>query len=855
MPTVHTFQVVPSLPEPLRHLRALAYNLQWSWNLETLELFRRLDRSAWEASGHNPVLMLGTVAQDRLRDAANDDNYLSMVEGAFHGLETYVRSTNTWYRRNHHHAPLTTCIAYFCMEFGITECLPIYSGGLGVLAGDHMKSSSDLGLPLVGVGLLYQQGYFRQFLNVDGWQQERYPVNDFYNMPLQPVMDDQGQQVRVEVQFPGRTVTIQVWKVVVGRVPLFLLDTNLSVNRPEDQNITDQLYGGDSEMRLKQEIILGIGGQRALQAMGISPRLCHMNEGHSAFQALERARRLMQEHSCAFAVAREAGAAGNLFTTHTPVPAGFDVFTPGLLAPYFSDYVTQLGITFDEFLEMGRVNREDRGENFNMAVLALRTSHHVNAVSKLHGEVTRRMVQAGYRDLPEDEVPVSHVTNGIHARSFVSREMADLLDRYLGGRWSQDVSDPEVWSRVDDIPAEELWRVKQFRRDRLVHFARTRLYQQYKHFHHSDSELRRTKEVLNPDILTIGFARRFATYKRATLLLSDQDRLLRLLNDPNRPIQIIMAGKSHPHDDGGKELIRQVVQFAHRPEARNRIVFLEDYDLAVARFMVQGVDVWLNTPRRPMEASGTSGMKVLANGGINCSILDGWWDEAYTPSVGWAIGSGEEYDSPQDQDAIEANALFDLLEKEIAPLFYDRAINGLPNGWIARMKSSMRHLCPVFNTHRMVGEYASRFYVPGIERYDRLSENALQRASQLVDWKDEIRKNWPQVKVVEVKSQLSEGSAVTVGANVQVTAKLNLASLTPHDVYVQAHHGPLDSSRQVMNGSITNLECTGAAVEGIYTFEGTVPCLNTGLQGFSVRVVPQHPDAELPQELALIAWE
>ena len=416
MPSVHTFQVVPTLPVSLKHLHTLAYNLHWSWDLEALELFRRLDRTLWETCGHNPVRMLGTIDQERLKDAAGDDSFRALLESAYQNLETYMQSNNTWYHRNQMQAGKGKyTIAYFCMEFGLTECLPIYSGGLGVLAGDHLKSSSDLGLPLVGIGLLYQQGYFRQSLNSNGWQQERYPSNDFYNMPIQPVLDATGQPLKISVDLPERKVQVQVWQVQVGRIPLYLLDTNLPENNEEDQNITDQLYGGNSEMRLKQEIVLGIGGQRALTAMGIQPQMCHMNEGHSAFQGLERARLLMLQHNCSFAVARELGAAGSLFTTHTPVPAGFDVFSPELLAPYFSNYVKSLGITFNEFMELGRVNREDGSEHFNMAVLALRTSHHVNGVSKLHGAVTRRMVQAGYRDLPEHEVPVSHVTNGIHA--------------------------------------------------------------------------------------------------------------------------------------------------------------------------------------------------------------------------------------------------------------------------------------------------------------------------------------------------------------------------------------------------------------------------------------------------------
>ncbi|MCS6775600.1 MAG: alpha-glucan family phosphorylase, partial [Chloroherpetonaceae bacterium] len=579
MPTVHAFQVVPDLPGALEGLQEVAYNLRWAWNHDAIELFRRLDRELWEETGHNPVRMLGSIAQDRLRDAAQDETFLAHLDRVIRSNETYLSATNTWFKRTHPSEPgREPCIAYFSMEFGLTECLPIYSGGLGVLAGDHLKSSSDLDLPLVGIGLLYQQGYFRQYLNSDGWQQQRYPENDFYNLPIKPVRDAEGHLLTVCVEFPGRPIYIQVWCVQVGRVPLYLLDTNIPQNSPADQNITDQLYGGDIEMRLQQEMVLGIGGMRALAAMGIKPTVCHMNEGHSAFLALERARMLMQEYGIPFPLAQEIGAAGNLFTTHTPVPAGFDVFPADLMQRYFGAYIGHLGLSFEDFMGLGRVNRYDTGEQFNMAVLALHNAHQANGVSQLHGKVSRRMVQAGYPGFPEDEVPVGHVTNGIHVRSFISEEMAELFDRYIGGRWSAEIADPEIWKKVDEIPDEALWRVREDQRERLVVFARQRLKAQCERRGMSEYEIRRASEVLRPDVLTIGFARRFATYKRATLLLTDPERLARLLTNEEHPVQILFAGKAHPRDDGGKELIRQIFQFTQREDVRNRIVFLEDYD-------------------------------------------------------------------------------------------------------------------------------------------------------------------------------------------------------------------------------------------------------------------------------------
>jgi starch phosphorylase len=857
MPTVHAFHVVPALPESLQCLRALAFNLRWAWDHETIELFERLDRDLWEQTGHNPVRMLGTISQERLRDAAQDDTFLDHMDRLCRSNDSYLHAAhNTWYRRKHADALAQDVrVAYFSMEFGITECLPIYSGGLGVLAGDHLKSASDLNIPLVGIGLLYQQGYFRQYLNTEGWQQERYPENDFYNMPLQAERDSKGDPVCIAVDFPGRTVYAQVWRAQVGRVPLYLLDTNISLNNAADQNITDQLYGGDLEMRLKQELILGIGGMRALKALGIEPTMCHMNEGHSAFLALERTRQLMEEYKVDYRQAQEATAAGSLFTTHTPVPAGFDVFPADLLNRYFANYVGQLGLSFDQFMGLGRVRPNDAAEQFNMAVLALRHAHQCNGVSKLHAKVTRRMVQVGYPGFPEDEVPVAAVTNGIHTRSFTSPEMADLLDRYIGGRWSHDVSDPAVWAKVDTIPDEELWRVREVRRENLIAFARHRLKGQYEQRGMSDYEIRQTREVLNPNALTIGFARRFATYKRATLLMHDPERLIRLLADPQRPVQILLAGKAHPRDDGGKELIRQIVQFARKEEVRSRIVFLEDYDIGLARQLVQGVDIWLNTPRRLMEASGTSGMKVLANGGLNVSIPDGWWAEGYDPRVGWSIGKGEDFPDPDYQDRMEANALYDILEKEVVPLFYDRSTDGIPRAWVARIKNSMKLLCPVFNTHRMVSEYTERFYLPATERYFRLTADGLERAKALSAWKQRVQEQWPQVRVEKVETQTSgDEENIRVGTSLQVTAYVHLGELTPDDVAVQAYYGALDINHQVTHGAL--LPLVWKSREGdLHRYEGEVPCETSGMQGFSVRVLPSHPDAKVPEELPIIAWE
>jgi len=851
MKPIHTFTVVPALPDKLERLRELACNILWAWDHETIDLFRRLDRDLWEESGHNPVRMLGTIAQDRLERAARDDGFLAQLERVCQRFDRYMGQT-TWYQKTYDQSgePL---VAYFSAEFGLTECLPNYSGGLGVLSGDHLKSASDLGLPLVGVGLLYQQGYFRQYLNVDGWQQETYPTNDFYNMPLHLERREDGHPVTIEVAYPQGLVTAQVWRVQVGRVPLFLLDTNLEQNsRPEYRDITDQLYGGDVEMRIRQEILLGIGGLRALDALGMRPTVCHMNEGHSAFLALERIRVLMQEQGLSFAEAREVAQAGNVFTTHTPVPAGIDVFSPDLMDKYFGSFYRSLGLSRDEFLALGRQNLGDAKDPFNMAVLALRLAAHTNGVSELHGLVARQMWQGVWPQVPEHEVPITAISNGVHPRSWISMDMAGLYDRYLGPRWLEDPTDRTIWMGVDRIPGEELWRTHERRRERLVAFARRRLRAQLQQRGAPQSEIAHADEVLDPEALTIGFARRFASYKRATLLLHDPERLARILNDGERPVQIIFAGKAHPQDNQGKELIRQIIHLARREELRRRIVFIEDYDMIAARYLVQGTDVWLNTPRRLREASGTSGMKAAINGGLNMSILDGWWAEAYRFNNGWAIGRGEEYTDFQYQDEVESSAIYDLLEKEVVPLFYERGSNGLPRGWIALMKAAMRSICPVYNTNRMVHEYAERFYLPSAQRYQRLVEDGVARARALAEWKSRVREHWPEIRLERIEADTP--SEIQVGDKLEVRAWVHLDPLGPQDVAVELYQGLLDDKGQIPCGEVIAMDCMQSEGDGSHLFVGAIPCRTSGLHGYALRVLPRHEDLSNPYEPGLILW-
>lgn len=847
---IRTFTVLPHLPERLQGLQKLAYNMAWCWNHDAISLFRRIDDDRFEAVENSPVKLLGAIDQTRLEQLLHDDGFLAHMDRVEEQLNNYM-SQRTWFQETY--GEDNPCrIAYFSAEFGIHESIPIYSGGLGLLAGDHLKAASDLGIPLMGVGLMYREGYFRQYLNVDGWQQERYPENDFFNLPLIPESRPDGAPLLVNIPFPGREVWAKVWRIQVGRVPLYLLDTNITKNNPEDRGITGQLYGGDNDMRFRQEMVLGIGGIRALRALGKEPTVCHMNEGHSAFLSLERIRLIMEAYNLDFAAAREAVTAGNCFTTHTPVPAGNDVFPPQLVEHYLSSYLPQLKIDKSEFLGLGRQNPRDQTESFCMTVLAIRLANTTNGVSKLHGQVSRKMWRNIWPDLPEAEIPIISITNGVHTRSWLSVETMQLYDRYLGIQWEDRPTDHSIWKRVEHIPNAELWRTHERRRDRLVAFARRRLRDQLKRRGAPPAEIARADEVLDPEALTIGFARRFATYKRGTLIFRNLERLSAIVNDKDRPVQFIFAGKAHPRDHGGKELIAEILHVARRPEFRRRIVFLEDYDINVARHMVQGVDVWLNNPRRPLEASGTSGMKAACNGAVNVSVLDGWWVEGYEQDNGWAIGAGEEYTDLHYQDDVESRAIYDLLEQEIVPLYYNRSTDGLPRGWLKTLKRSISTIAPVFNTNRMVQEYTEQCYWPAAERYTKLVQENMKKAVGLAQWRKAIARNWSQLRVEAVEANGAD--PMRVGSELTVKARVNLGSLVPDDVQVQLFHGVVDSLGEIPNPETVGMSHNGAHDGGVWTFHGAIPCRSSGQHGFAVRVLPKHADLDNPFELGLICW-
>jgi glycogen phosphorylase len=848
MPTrpVRSFTVLPRLPDRLMSLRRLAYNLWWCWHADAVALFRRIDPDRFEQLDHSPIRLLTTTSQQRFEELASDDGFLAHLDRVREAFHTYLLAP-TWFAE-HHPNEKDLRIAYFSAEFGIHESVPVYSGGLGVLAGDHLKSASDLGLPLVGVSLMYREGYFRQYLNVDGWQQERYPENDFFNLPLISETTPDGSPLLISVTLPGREVYARVWRIQVGRVPVYLLDCNIPRNSPEDRNITAQLYGGDINTRIQQEIVLGIGGLRALRALQKEPTVCHMNEGHSAFAALERARVLIAEKNFDFGTAIEAVKAGTVFTTHTPVPAGNDAFPPHMIDQYFADYVKALKLDRHHFLALGREHANHEGENFSMTVLALRTSNVSNGVSKLHGAVSRRMWKNIFPGLPESEVPITSITNGVHTLSWVAPEMGALYDRYLGHAWQDKPTAFEVWNRAEHIPDAELWRTHERCRERLVALARQRLKAQKERLGATRADIQAAEEVLDPDALTIGFARRFATYKRGTLVFRNLERLNAMLNNKDRPVQLVYSGKAHPKDQGGKELIAQLVQYARRPEFRRRVVFLEDYDMNLARYLVQGVDVWLNNPRRPLEASGTSGMKVCVNGGLNLSVLDGWWDEGYQGDNGWRIGSGEEFADQHYQDEVESSALYDLIEREIVPEFYTRGPDGLPRAWLKRMKRSIATNVSVFNTNRMVREYTEVSYVPSHDRMVRLSVADFGAAKALAAWRRRVREHWRDVRVEEVTAPPNE--ALHVGDEFAVQARVHLGPLEPDDVAVQLYHGVIDSFGEISHPRVTLLRPTDTP--GV--FAGSTECRASGQYGFCVRVLPRHVDLANSFESGLVTW-
>ena len=836
------YSLLPTEIEGFDSLAELALDMRWSWNHAADELWRQLDPGLWEIT-HNPWVVLQTVARDRIERLLGDPVFRKNVDGLLEaGRQT--AAAPAWFQKNHAEAPLTSA-AYFSMEFMLSEALPIYSGGLGNVAGDQLKAASDLGVPVAGVGLLYQQGYFRQVIDKHGEQQALYPYNDPGQLPIAPLRQPNGEWLRLEIALPGYSVWLRAWQVKVGRVALYLLDSNDAANYPVHRGITSELYGGGPELRLKQEMLLGIGGWRLLRALGLQPEVCHLNEGHAAFAVLERARTFMEETGQPFEAALATTRVGNLFTTHTGVAAGFDRFTPALIEQYLGGYAEKkLGITLHDLLALGRQNPDDGSEPFNMAYLAMRGSGSANGVSRLHGKVSRRLFLPLFPRWPEDEIPVGHVTNGVHMPTWDSADADDLWteacgkDRWLG---TADALEEDI-RRVSDA---RIWQFRTATTKALVEYARERLSRDLTAAGAPPEDVEAARHLFDPNILTLGFARRFATYKRPNLLLHDPLRLLRILTNSDRPVQLIIAGKAHPEDQAGQALIREWTHFIRRPETRPHAIFLADYDMLLTERLVQGVDVWINTPRRPWEASGTSGMKVLVNGGLNLSELDGWWAEAYTPDVGWAIGDGQEHGEDPAWDAAEAAVLYDLLEREVIPEFYDRNTEGIAPAWVARMRNSMASLTPRFSAERTVRQYTEEHYLPAAAAYRERAANEGAAGRQMVDWRHAVDGKWDSLRF--------GGWRVETNADQYMfEVELFLNHLDPNAVRVEIYADGIDGGDPVrveMKYAQTLPDASGRSV-----YRATVPAARPA-EDYTARVMPQRSGVAVPLESARILWQ
>jgi glycogen phosphorylase len=850
MPTFQIYNVMPTLPAALEPLREMGFNLWWTWEPAARRLFRHLDPDLWNRTNHNPVRMLQLSRQARLEELAQDKTFVRELKQVFEAFEKYLGRKDTYGKTGAGNA-ITKPVAYFSAEFGFHESIPNYSGGLGILAGDHCKSASDLDLNFVAIGLLYRHGYFKQEIDKDGVQQAINLNQNFHHLPIREVRrgDD---KLLVPVRILDRDVFAKIWQLQVGRVSLYLLDTDTAENSAEDRLITAELYGGDLEMRMRQEIMLGIGGVKTLSALGIDAEVFHMNEGHSAFLALERIRLNVVEKGLDFYSALQLVAAANVFTTHTPVPAGNDSFSRDTMRKYFGGFAKELAIPFDELFRFGQAS-VDPADAFSMTILALRLSRHTNAVSKLHGAVSRALWKDVWAGVPVEEVPITGITNGIHTKTWMAPEFSALYRRYLGD-WEENLTESDFWRRVMDIPDAQLWQTHQQLKLRLIEFVRERIRRRSERLGESPEAIRSVNQILDPEILTIGFARRFATYKRGALLFSDKERLQKLLNDTTRPVQFIFAGKAHPRDEGGKALIQEVYKFSREAGFENRLVFVEDYDSYIARRLLQGVDLWLNHPLRPLEASGTSGMKTAPNAGINLSVLDGWWREGFNGNNGWAIGPEIDNGTIEFQNEVDASSLYHLLENQIIPLYYAKPDGKLPLAWLQLMRESIRSVTPVFNTHRMVKEYTERLYIPAARSHEDFVRDGCNAATDLSQWKARMRKDWPQVRIQEVQVGNADRQNISVGEQLQISARIHLGAVDPKHVRVEAYHGEAD------NGGIRNPTATvldqSSQIDGNgnYLYHGSVPATESGAYGFSVRVVPTHPHLMQTHELRLITW-
>ena len=841
--------VVPQLPERVKKLPEIANNLWWSWNTEFLKLFLDIDVDLWDRIGKNPVKFLKLVSQEKIEKMAEDPNFLKKYDKVVENYENYMNSTDTWFNKTYPKNK-DDLIAYFSAEYGLDEILPIYSGGLGILSGDHLKSASDLGLPFVAVGLLYKNGYFHQKINIRGEQCSEYHNIDLYNLPIIPVKDKGDNDFIVEVDMGDRKIYLKVWQISVGRIKLYLLDADIDKNPEDLKDTTLRLYGGDKEMRIRQEIVLGMGGVKALKALGYTPTVYHMNEGHSSFLTLELIKNIMKEKQISFEIAKEYATVQTVFTTHTPVPAGNDIFTVALVEKYFSRLWPELGLSREEFLSLGMKESEGMEQGFNMGILALKISGKKNGVSKLHGEVSRELFSDVWPNIADDESPITYVTNGIHTCSWLAPRLKGLFNDYLPPYWQDKIHIQSTWDKIDDIPDERLWEAHVARKERLIKLIRSNITERFLNNGVGYDQISEVLNGLNPNALTIGFARRFATYKRATLIFKDIARLTQILCDENRPVQLVFAGKAHPADKEGQELIKTIHEVSLMPQFKGKIFLLENYNIAIARYLVSGVDVWLNNPRRPMEASGTSGEKASVNGVLNFSILDGWWAEGYDGSNGWSIGTNAEYTNEEEQDKTDSNSIYHTLENKIIPVYYNKDRNGISKDWIRLMKNSIKSTAGKYSTSRMVVDYVNELYMP-LANLSKKYYSDLSNVISFTNWKKNVRSNWNTIKI-EQKENI-DNVRMVAGSKVKVRCLVSMQNINKEDANVQVYFGQFLKNGNVKNVYTREMKCKAEDGE-ILEYEGEIDLSTGGNFGYTFRVMPKHEMLLDSENMNLIKW-
>ncbi len=842
--------VTPKLPERISELSNLANNLWWSWNSYALKLYDYIDSNLFERVNKNPVKFLSEINQERLVEVSEDKEFLKDYDMVIENFKGYLNNTDTYYS-NHFPNNKNDIIAYFSAEYGLDEVLPIYAGGLGILSGDHCKSASDLGLPFVPVGLLYKQGYFNQFINKDGSETFDYSTANIADLPILPMYDEQGNDLIIPVQFPDRIVYLKIWKICVGRINLYLMDSDIDLNSELDRGLTLKLYGGNQEMRIMQEIILGIGGMKLLDTLNIHPTIYHMNEGHSSFVIFEIIKKFMQEKNVSFEVAKEMASTCTIFTTHTPVPAGNDIFPIDLVDKYFANYYTELGINKNDFLNMGMKYEDSYTQGFNMAVLALKVAGKKNGVSKLHGGVSQKLFAELWPNIPTDEVPITYVTNGVHTCTWLAPSLKELYNTYMRPFWQEKTYDLEVWNDIDNIPDEKLWETHMVQKKKLVELVRKNIRNQKIRNGASIDELNEVNKLLDPNALTIGFARRFATYKRADLIFRDIERITNILNNPSKPVQIIFAGKPHPADVQGQDLVKRIYEIANMPQFKGKVVILENYNMHIARYLVSGVDIWLNNPRRPLEASGTSGEKAGLNGVINLSILDGWWYEGYNTQNGWAIGDNTEYNNYEIQDNADSQSIYDILENEIIPLYYAKTDMTKNTKWIQKMKNSIKSVGGVYNTSRMLCDYLNKLYMPQV---DLTNSNLYspENVNNFLEWNKNIRSNWESISI-ESTNNLEELNT-NAGDELELKCVVNLGNISPEDVVVELFYGKFDDTNKMINSSYLKMEMLNKLEDNKYEYSVKLNINNGGNYGYTFRVMPTHSLLINNQDMALCKW-